>query len=1068
MRLKSVTVFRKRSTKYATSSGRTRNMLLRLSITKKFVFAFLVLALAPLCALGLSTLRNLREVGQQAIDSSTIQLESRAKESLELRSIELANRVSQVLLSCEEDLLTLKLLPRNPEVYQRYSLNHRKTIWTRGGTNEHPTEVHKQIPLYRELAFIGADGKERIVVSDDRMRDASELRDVSLPENTTYKCERYFTETTKLGPGAVYVSHVTGWFVPKSEQLGRATRIEDAVEGKQYEGVIRFATPCHGDGGELEGVVMVSLDHRHIMELTLHILPTEERFVVFPSYSSGNYAFMFDDEGWMISHPKFYDIRGVLPDGREFDTTSESYSREQLHEGRVPFNLDHVGFIDPNYPFISREVRAGKSGVTTTYNVGGTQRVMAYAPISFNRYPYDRYGVFGGITIGLETAKFREPALSAGAQIDSVVEQTKRNTLLILSVTALIAVTLAVGISRQFTGPILLLAGKAKEIAAGRNPDSLAVTTGDEVELLAENFSHMTRQIQLHRENLEQSVEELAGSKKEVEQYSRQLEMQLRVVKQVHYLSTYLSTVYDRELVLQTVLRTCVEGLGYDRALLYLYHPQTRRLLCDQTFGFSPEHEQSARSHAFDIDKQDCIPTKVFRSGETILIKDILTDPRATPLDARIADVGKSDCFVFTPLKCLDRVIGVLGADTKTSHREIGDTDVESLEILASDAARAIERSELHAKLIGERNFIKSIVTHARSGIITMDDSGKVTWFNPACEQIFRLRPEDALGKHYSEVFSELPSWVEVVDRFLGPSTRDEISWEHHAIRQDGREKVLEVYSSRIHRENQQQAIVVLFVRDITQRKRMEDHLRRSDRLVSLGVLAAGIAHEMRNPLTGISLMMDDLHDHLRDRPQERDLIQRSLEEIDRLENLINGLLDFAVPSRNVNLEVRPLDNVLESIQFLVRKLCDRQNVSLHIDAPVSLPLLNLDPEKLQQALLNLLLNAIHAMPDGGSLRMEVKSVSAEESLLTRPAIRIVVADTGIGIPDEDIPFIFDPFFSRNPSGCGLGLAIVHAVVEEHNGRISVFSKPGEGTTFWVDLPAVNRADVEAQPQAGS
>jgi signal transduction histidine kinase len=198
------------------------------------------------------------------------------------------------------------------------------------------------------------------------------------------------------------------------------------------------------------------------------------------------------------------------------------------------------------------------------------------------------------------------------------------------------------------------------------------------------------------------------------------------------------------------------------------------------------------------------------------------------------------------------------------------------------------------------------------------------------------------------------------------------------------------------------------------------------------------------------------LHDNLEAKPQERELIQKSLQEIDRLENLISGLLDFAVPSRAVNLEVRPLGNVLQNTLFLVKKLCKNQGISLATHTDDDLPLLNLDPEKLQQAILNLLLNAIQAMPDGGKLSIEVRNAAPKESLLSEQAVRIVVSDTGKGISSEDIPYIFDPFFSRSPSGCGLGLAIVHGIVHEHKGRISVSSQPDRGTTFWVELPAVN------------
>lgn len=1030
-------------------------MLVRFSLMKKFVFAFLLLSIVPLSVLGVSTLGNLRDNGRKAIESSTAQLERDNRQHMEHRAVELANRIGDFLRACEANAHTFAMLPRNVETYRRFSLEHRAEIWTREGTDARPVEVRKMIPLFREVAFIGADGREEIRIVNDEPVPASELRDVSDPANTTYKNERYFEETRKLKDGDIYVSHVTGWYVTADEQLQGADNIEAAVEGKKYEGVVRFAVPCYGSEGRFEGVAMISLDHRRLMEFTLHVLPTEERFVVFPSYSSGNYAFMFDDDGWIVSHPKFCDIRGVLPDGKEFDPADPAYGKEALLSGKIPFNLDRVAFINPNYPEILHAVREGKSGVAiNTFNVGGTPRVMSYAPIFYDRGPYRKYGIFGGITFGVETEKFKEPALLAGARIDDMVSHTKQSILIILGGTALAAVLLAILLARTVTRPIFLLARMSREISAGASPTGIAVRTGDELETLAEDFSHMAREVKNHQESLEHSLSELAESKRSVDQYAQEIEKQLRVFKNIYYLSHYLGNVYDRELVLQTVLKTCVEGLGFDRAILYLYDHPTRRLICHRTFGFTAAHEEQAKAGSYHIDRHDCIPTKVFRTGETIYVKDIHTDERATPLDLKISEVGGTTFYVIAPVKSRDRVIGVLGADTLTSKREIGDTEVESLKILANDAARAMERSDLYRRLVAERNFIESIVTHMTSGIVTLDETGEITWFNPYSEAVFGIKREDALGKRYSEVFAGLPSWTEVIDGYLQDSRPEsERPLEQHSIFRDGREKILEVHFSTIRREKKRQTIFLLFLRDITQRKRMEEHISRSDRLISLGVLAAGIAHEMRNPLTGISLLMDDLHDRLDDKPREREMLRKALHEIDRLENLISGLLDFAAPTRRTSLEIRPLQGVIENTLFLVRKMCKNKGIRLTVDSDDSLPLMRLDSERLQQALLNLLLNAIQAMEEGGELRLGVVSAPAEESLLGEPAVRIVVADTGKGIAPDDMAHIFDPFFSRNPTGSGLGLSIVHNIIEEHHGRIAVSSQPDKGTAVWVDLP---------------
>ncbi len=1028
-------------------------MRLPFSILKKFIMAFLLLSIVPIVVLGVYTTHHIWKVGARAIDSSTAELERRAREAIELRAIELADRVAHFLRGCEADLYTLQMLPPDPQVYQRFSLTHRGRIWTREGTNEAPVEVRRDIPLYREIAFIGPAGRELVRIVDDQIAEPHELRDVSRPENTTYRCERYFEETRSLPAGEIYVSHVTGWYVTREEQLQGAPSVEAAVEGRKYEGVVRFAVPSRADDGSFQGMVMLSLDHRHLMEMTQHVLPTEERFVLFPSYSSGNYAFMFDDEGWMITHPKFWDIRGVLPDGSMVDPGAPGYNRERMVAGVLPFNLDHVDFIHPNYPFIAQQVREGRSGVTNTFSVGGVPRVMAYAPIFYESGPYRKHGIFGGITIGVQTAKFQEPALLTRTRIDEMVAATKRNALLVVALSALAAVVLAVVLARTFTRPILCLTRRAQEIAQGRPARELDVHTGDELEILAREFARMDEEIRLNRESLERSLAQLEESKRAVESHSEELEKRIRILKNIHYLSHYLGVVFDGELVLRTVLKTCVEGLGFDRALLYLYDADSGRLVCRDTFGFSPEQDRLARSASYDLCQHDCIPTKVYRFGETIFVKDIHSEKLATPLDLKISQVGGSFVFVFTPVKVRDQVIGVLGADNAVSRRPIEEVQVESLQILANDAARAVERSQLYEQITTERNFIQSIFRHMTSGIITLNDSGTITSMNPYVERVFEVSRAAAVQKPFVAAFADHPEWTGAVQAFLGDSTRNEHQMEQVVRRGGGREAVLEVHLSRIRQEKNIPPTVLILLRDVTNRKRLEKYLRRSDRLISLGTLAAGIAHEIRNPLTGVSLMLDDLHDHLVEHPGQRDIIERALQEIERLEKLISGLLDFASPSRDAPRSPRAVDAEIQQTLFLVKKQCRSRGVRVSVGLEPGLPPLRMDPERFRQALLNLFLNAVQAMPDGGELSLTVQRVGGERSLLESDAVSFRIADTGCGIDPADMDYIFDPFFTRNPSGVGLGLSIVHSIVEEHGGRITVSSTPGKGTVFRLDFP---------------
>jgi signal transduction histidine kinase len=240
----------------------------------------------------------------------------------------------------------------------------------------------------------------------------------------------------------------------------------------------------------------------------------------------------------------------------------------------------------------------------------------------------------------------------------------------------------------------------------------------------------------------------------------------------------------------------------------------------------------------------------------------------------------------------------------------------------------------------------------------------------------------------------------------------------------------------------------ILTIEDLTERVSMRQTLERMERLASLGRLSAGIAHEVRNPLTGISLLLDELHDRLLANPGDQVLIRRALEEIERLEGLIGELLNFAsVPQ--TQLEPGDLGSVLRDTLFLFRKQCQRAGIILHDELPATLPPLPLDSGKMKQAFLNLLTNALEAMPAGGELW--VNAVFPGEQL------GIVIRDNGEGIPAERIPLIFEPFYTSKGEGTGLGLSITHNIISDHGGRIQVQSRPGQGSTFtlWFPLPAV-------------
>jgi signal transduction histidine kinase len=234
--------------------------------------------------------------------------------------------------------------------------------------------------------------------------------------------------------------------------------------------------------------------------------------------------------------------------------------------------------------------------------------------------------------------------------------------------------------------------------------------------------------------------------------------------------------------------------------------------------------------------------------------------------------------------------------------------------------------------------------------------------------------------------------------------------------------------------------------------KESQNTLRRADRLSSLGLLTAGLAHEIRNPLVAIRTFTQLLPERYEDAEFREGFQGLALKEVDRICGLINDLLSFARPSKP-NVAQENMNDVVEAIARILETEAKEKGIEITKDFAPNLPRVWIDREQLKRVFMNLILNAIQAMKEGGSIFLSTRIISRNDAKHSDQFVQVEVRDTGMGIPPENLERIFDPFFTSKDEGSGLGLSISHQIVQEHGGYVTVESKVGAGTTFLINLP---------------
>jgi len=345
--------------------------------------------------------------------------------------------------------------------------------------------------------------------------------------------------------------------------------------------------------------------------------------------------------------------------------------------------------------------------------------------------------------------------------------------------------------------------------------------------------------------------------------------------------------------------------------------------------------------------------------------------------------------------------------------------------------------------------FANEVVSHLPVGLIATDRSGHVTFFNAAAEKITDLNKNLI---HNQKADGLLPEGLCGVQKKLD---QGEIITEREMECTFTENRVVPVSVSAAHIMNEEGEFLgqILILRDLSEIRRLQDKVRRQEKLAAMGGLAAGVAHEVRNPLSSIKALATFFTGQFDEGSEAHEAAKVMVQEVDRLNRVITELLEF---SRPTDLKRQPSDIGLlisRSIQ-LVRQDAINKNIEIKVNAGEDICPAWADPDRLTQCLLNLYLNAIQAMENGGTLKVKYTMDETEN-------VKISISDTGRGISSEQLKKIFDPYFTTKSKGTGLGLAIVHKIIEAHEGHIEVNSAIDQGTSFSIEIPCEHRETDE-------
>ena len=515
-----------------------------------------------------------------------------------------------------------------------------------------------------------------------------------------------------------------------------------------------------------------------------------------------------------------------------------------------------------------------------------------------------------------------------------------------------------------------------------------------------------------------------------------------RTMNQAVAILKSVTTLHD---LLTRFGETIAQAVDTDRVMILLLQKDV----------YAQRYPPPTPASRIDLPKNHALLRYLQSSAQPIVLDELHRIRPTRELDQVSKHMHHLNLAVVMGIFTREQLEGVMLLGPRLSGRIYGRAEQEALQALCGQLAVAIENAELFTEVQNAKIYNETLLENLTTGVIAAGTDERITVFNSEAVQLAGLNSREIINHSIDKL---PPALRDALRRTLQTGESQE---NNEIVLAVGDQGVVVRASTSIFRGEEQQVLGALMVlTDLTPLKRLELLVRRSDRLASLGTLSAGMAHEIKNPLVSIKTFAQLLPQRYQDSDFREAFSKLIGHEIERIDSLVNQLLRFARPAKP-DLKLIHVHEVLEkSLQLIGHRLYD-QDIKLARFLEANVDTISADADQLEQVFLNFFINAMDAMKHGGEVTVSTQTHTGEEWVApiahgngeAREVLRITIRDTGEGIESEHIQHLFDPFFTTKDYGTGLGLSVVHAIIQEHGGQIEVESELGKGTAFHILLP---------------